>query len=31
MALFNGVSPDELAAILPTLQKVRGLLDAARD
>jgi DNA-binding MarR family transcriptional regulator len=30
-ALFAGVSPDELAAILPTLQKVRRLLDAARD
>jgi DNA-binding MarR family transcriptional regulator len=31
MALFSGLSPEELAAILPTLQKVRRLLDAARD
>lgn len=30
-SLFDHMSPDELAAILPTLQKVRRILDAARD
>lgn len=30
-SLFEGVTPEDLAAILPTLQKVRRILDAARD
>ena len=29
--MFGGIDPAELAAILPTLQKLRRILDAARD